>query len=218
MRFHLGLLLVWMGQIDDARRQFRLARDAEPGSIPAKQAANFSEGCRRRRVVRHARRVRLQRSQRRPRAPSDEDAEFDAPATIEAIGDAIAAHGHDVGLEADATLPAAPAANVDVVFNIAEGRASRSRESQVPALLDLLGIPYTGSDAVALGVTLDKSLASASCGRAGWRRRSVVMTAGDDPYPRLPLPAIVAAARGSSKGSRRVRRVRRRQVRELARA
>ena len=41
VRFHLGLLLVWMGQIDDARRQFRLARDAEPGSIPAKQAAEF---------------------------------------------------------------------------------------------------------------------------------------------------------------------------------
>ena len=84
-------------------------------------------------------------------------------ATIAAISDAIASHGHDVvGLEADATLPAAlVAANVDVVFNIAEGRGSRSRESQVPALLDLLGIPYTGSDAVALGVTLDKSLAKA---------------------------------------------------------
>ncbi len=41
VRFHLGLLLVWMGQIDDARRQFRLAREAEPGSIPAKQAAEF---------------------------------------------------------------------------------------------------------------------------------------------------------------------------------
>ena len=41
VRFHLGLLLVWMGQIDDARRQFRLARDAEPRSIPAKQAAEF---------------------------------------------------------------------------------------------------------------------------------------------------------------------------------
>jgi tetratricopeptide (TPR) repeat protein len=41
VRFHLGLLLVWMGQIEDARRQFRLARDVAPGSIPAKQAAAF---------------------------------------------------------------------------------------------------------------------------------------------------------------------------------
>ncbi|HEU0304679.1 MAG TPA: tetratricopeptide repeat protein [Gaiellaceae bacterium] len=41
VRFHLGLLLVWMGRVEDARRQFRLAREVEPGSIPARQAAAF---------------------------------------------------------------------------------------------------------------------------------------------------------------------------------
>ena len=41
VRFHLGLLLVWMGSVEDAKRQFRLAQRAEPGSIPAKQAAEF---------------------------------------------------------------------------------------------------------------------------------------------------------------------------------
>ena len=41
VRFHLGLLLVWMGRIEDARRQFGLARTIEPGSIPARQAAEF---------------------------------------------------------------------------------------------------------------------------------------------------------------------------------
>ncbi len=41
VRFHLGLLLVWLGQVDGARRQFRLARDAEPGSKLAKQATEF---------------------------------------------------------------------------------------------------------------------------------------------------------------------------------
>jgi tetratricopeptide (TPR) repeat protein len=41
VRFHLGLLLVWMGQVEDARRQFRLAQAAEPGSVHAKQAASF---------------------------------------------------------------------------------------------------------------------------------------------------------------------------------
>jgi tetratricopeptide (TPR) repeat protein len=41
VRFHLGLLLVWMGSVEDAKRQFRLAREAEPGSIPAKQAVEF---------------------------------------------------------------------------------------------------------------------------------------------------------------------------------
>ena len=128
-------------------------------------------------------------------AAGDEDAEFDDPATIAAIGDAIGSHGHDVvGLEADATLPAAlDAANVDVVFNIAEGKGSRSRESQVPALLDLLGIPYTGSDAVALGVTLDKSLAKLVVGSAGVATPlGVVMTTGDEPLPGgFRLPAVV---------------------------
>lgn len=43
VRFHLGLMLVWLGRIDDAKRQFRLARQAEPGSVTAKQAAAFLE-------------------------------------------------------------------------------------------------------------------------------------------------------------------------------
>ena len=141
----------------------------------------------------------------RPNAPSDDEAEFDDPTTIAAIGDAIASHGHDVvGLEADATLPAALAvANVDVVFNIAEGRGSRSRESQVPALLDLLGIPYTGSDAVALGVTLDKSLAKSVVRAAGMATPlGVVMTTGDEPLPGgFNMPAVVKPLHeGSSKG------------------
>jgi tetratricopeptide (TPR) repeat protein len=41
VRFHLGLLLVWMGSVEDAKRQFRLAQETEPGSIPARQAAEF---------------------------------------------------------------------------------------------------------------------------------------------------------------------------------
>jgi D-alanine-D-alanine ligase len=44
----------------------------------------------------------------------------------------------------------------DLVFNIAEGFGGRSREAQVPALLEMLGIPYVGSDALALSVSLDK--------------------------------------------------------------
>ena len=32
MRFHLGLLLLWSGQVKEARRQLELVRKAEPGS------------------------------------------------------------------------------------------------------------------------------------------------------------------------------------------
>lgn len=135
----------------------------------------------------------------------EDDAEFDDPKTIKAIGDAIAANGHEViGLEADRTLPTAlTAADVDVVFNMAEGRGQRSREAQVPALLELLCIPYTGSDAVTLGITLDKSLASSLVSARGVATpRGFVMRSTDDAVaPDFPFPAIVKPVHeGSSKG------------------
>jgi D-alanine-D-alanine ligase len=46
----------------------------------------------------------------------------------------------------------------DVVFNITEAGGSRNRESLVPAVCESLGVPCTGSDAVALGLSLDKYL------------------------------------------------------------
>ena len=141
---------------------------------------------------------------RRPDAGED-DAEFDDPETIKAIGDAIAANGHEViGLEADRTLPTAlTEAEVDVVFNMAEGKGQRSREAQVPALLELLCIPYTGSDAVTLGVTLDKSLASSLVSARGVATpRGFVARSTDDPVPSdFAFPAIVKPVHeGSSKG------------------
>ena len=38
VRFHLGLLLLWSKQVDEAKRQLRLAREAEPGSFVARRA------------------------------------------------------------------------------------------------------------------------------------------------------------------------------------
>jgi D-alanine-D-alanine ligase len=138
-------------------------------------------------------------------AEGDEDAEFDDPATIDAIHAAIASHGHDVvGLEADRALPSALASTeVDVVFNIAEGKGSRGREAQVPALLELLGIPYTGSDAVTLGITLDKPLASTVVRAAGVATpNGFVLAHGQDSLPaELRFPMVVKPAHeGSSKG------------------
>jgi len=44
----------------------------------------------------------------------------------------------------------------DLVFNIAEGLHGASREAQIPALLDMLQLPHTGSDPLTLGLCLDK--------------------------------------------------------------
>jgi D-alanine-D-alanine ligase len=92
---------------------------------------------------------------------TDEHAEFDPPATIIAIANALARQGHIVvHLEATPDLPRVLAeADVDLIFNIAEGVEGRNREAQVPALCELLGIPYTGSDSATLAIALDKALA-----------------------------------------------------------
>jgi tetratricopeptide (TPR) repeat protein len=41
VRFHLGLLLLWSGQVEEAERQLRLAERAEPGSRLAEQARRY---------------------------------------------------------------------------------------------------------------------------------------------------------------------------------
>ncbi|MGI0094017.1 MAG: D-alanine--D-alanine ligase family protein [Nitrosotalea sp.] len=45
---------------------------------------------------------------------------------------------------------------IDLVFNIAEGKFGRSREGQVPALLEMAGIPFVGSDSYATSVAMNK--------------------------------------------------------------
>lgn len=90
----------------------------------------------------------------------DVEAEWDPPETIIAIANALARQGHIVvHLEATPDLPRVLAeADVDLIFNIAEGVEGRNREAQVPALCELLGIPYTGSDSATLAIALDKAL------------------------------------------------------------
>ena len=92
-------------------------------------------------------------------AASDADSEFDTPATIETIVHALESAGHTVRLvEATDELPHWFLTHtVDLVFNIAEGRHGESRESQVPALLESLGIPFTGSTSLTLALALDKT-------------------------------------------------------------
>jgi len=41
VRFHLGLLLLWQRDVDEAKRQLRLAQAAEPGSLIARAAGRF---------------------------------------------------------------------------------------------------------------------------------------------------------------------------------
>jgi tetratricopeptide (TPR) repeat protein len=44
VRFHLGLLLVWLGRADAARRYFEAARRLEPGSVYAREGSRLLRG------------------------------------------------------------------------------------------------------------------------------------------------------------------------------
>ena len=93
--------------------------------------------------------------------PADYFSECDSQETIDAIVGALNRLGHKVTpLEAERPniLRYFRSNRVDMVFNIAEGRQSRLRESEVPALLEYLNIPYTGSSSFSLALALNKAL------------------------------------------------------------
>lgn len=93
---------------------------------------------------------------------SEEDsAEFDAEETIDAIAAALESPGRRltrIGGVKSLVGRLTAGETWDIVFNLAEGCGSLSREAQVPALLDAYGIPYTFSDATVLGLALNKGL------------------------------------------------------------
>jgi D-alanine-D-alanine ligase len=92
---------------------------------------------------------------------------------------------------------------VDLVFNIAEGCHGAHRESQVPAVLESLGVPSTGSNSTALALALDKSrtkqiLAAEGIPTPAWQ---VFHSAEEALSPKLGYPVIVKPNReGSGKG------------------
>lgn len=90
---------------------------------------------------------------------SDVYAEWDDSETIDSLASAIEKAGHEViRIEADEEayeklLNERP----DIVFNIAEGFGGASRESHLPAMIEMLDIPYTASDPITIGICHDKS-------------------------------------------------------------
>lgn len=88
----------------------------------------------------------------------DEYAEWDTWETINAVKDALSIYHNVILIEADENaFDKLKTYRPDIVFNIAEGKNGYSRESQIPAILEMLNIPFTGSDSLTLGISLDKS-------------------------------------------------------------
>jgi D-alanine-D-alanine ligase len=136
---------------------------------------------------------------------ADSEAEYDSIETVLAIKKALEGPNCQVELcEADGTLPQSlKNACADIVFNIAEGLRGKGREAAVPALLNLLNIPYTGSDETTLCLALDKALTKRLLSTYRVRSPKSHVLAKSRPKARgkIPFPAIVKPnAEGSSKG------------------
>jgi D-alanine-D-alanine ligase len=137
--------------------------------------------------------------------PDDRLEEYDSPATVDAIAAALEACGYRPRRLGGgrALLQELLERPPDLVFNMAEGAGTRSREAHVAAVCELLGVPYTHSDPLTLAATLDKSVANRLVASAGipTPRGQVVESA--DATIALDFPVIAKpVAEGSSVGLR----------------
>jgi D-alanine-D-alanine ligase len=138
--------------------------------------------------------------------PPDYFSEFDSEETVNAIVSALNRKGHTVhrvNVSSQDLIGFFRARPVDMVFNIAEGAGGRYRESEVPALLEYLDVPYTGSTPFALALALNKALTKKIllAEKIPTPRFQLFTTGREELYPFLQFPLIVKPNReGSAKG------------------
>ncbi len=138
--------------------------------------------------------------------PEEALAEFDSPETIEGIEAALAANGHQperIGHVRALAARLVQGHRWDLVFNIAEGLHGRSREAQVPALLEAFDQPYTFSDPLTQAAGLDKAVAKRLVRDAGVPTApfAVLESDADARACNLPFPVFVKPiAEGTGKG------------------
>lgn len=147
-----------------------------------------------------------------PGDPIDRFEEFDSVETVDAIDRALRGLGHEVerlgwgpGMLA-ALEGRAAERRIDGVFNFAEGVGGRGRESQIPAVLEVLGIPNTGSGPFSLALALDKGVAKIFAAAHGIRTAPFQIVAADEALGAVDLtyPLFVKpVAEGSSMGIRK---------------
>lgn len=92
--------------------------------------------------------------------PWDKWNELDSEKSVAGYERALREAGHEViPLEGDHTLiEKLLKVKPDICFNTCEGHYGKSREAQVPAILDMLKLPYTGSGVMSLSIALDKAM------------------------------------------------------------
>ena len=146
----------------------------------------------------------------RPDEPADADAEYEPEATVEALEEAVRALGHlpvRLGTAHDLLrrLNQPGDLRIAAAINIAEGAHSRNREAYAPVLLEMAGIPFLGSDALTLSLSLDKAWTKDLSAAAGVPTPSYRSYAAADAVDAADLPAsfplfVKPRYEGSAKG------------------
>ncbi|MCU7493941.1 MAG: ATP-grasp domain-containing protein [Ignavibacteria bacterium] len=135
---------------------------------------------------------------------NDVYAEWDSSETIEAVRGALAFYHNVTLVEAnDTAFDKLKKLRPDIVFNIAEGINGISREAQIPAMLDMLNIPYTGSDPLTLATCLDKARTKEILSYYDIKNPRFITASDPDELKEFPLrfPVMIKpVAEGSSKG------------------
>jgi len=136
----------------------------------------------------------------------EETAEFDKEETVDAIEAALIELGHDtdrIGHARRLTERLATGHRWDLVFNIAEGLAGIGREAQVPAILDVYGIPYTFSDPLVMSLTLQKAMTKRVVRDAGIATPDFAEVGADGDLSAVDFPPpyfVKPVAEGTGKG------------------
>ncbi|MFB0504407.1 MAG: ATP-grasp domain-containing protein [Candidatus Bathyarchaeia archaeon] len=139
--------------------------------------------------------------------PEDFYIEFDDEETVDAIAGALKNCGCRVTrIEADENAYIKlRRSKPHIVFNIAEGLRGESRESQIPAILEMMGIPYTGSGPLTLAIALNKALTHQLLSINGVPSPSFQIFTRDDEEldEEMSFPLVIKPlSEGSSKGVR----------------
>ena len=152
-----------------------------------------------------------------PQGPTDAHVEYEPLSTVEVLEQAIRSLGHcpvRIGSPFDLLNSMSGGADlgVDAALNLAEGRGSRNREAWAPVLLEMVGIPCLGSDALTLSMTLDKAWANRQAAAAGIRVAPQCVLAGREAALTAPLPSefplfVKPRWEGTAKGIRSTSRV-----------
>ncbi|MER8963674.1 ATP-grasp domain-containing protein [Mesorhizobium sp. M0701] len=135
--------------------------------------------------------------------------EFDERETVESVVAALQEDGHqtllcegDKGLLATLArfMPSDPQARPSgIVFNMAAGIQGEGRETHVPAMLEMAGVPYTGSSPLGHGLALDKAITKRLIRDRGVPTPDFrVMRRGTESTGDLRFPVVVKPCREST--------------------